>query len=108
MKSVKYMKNNEVLVQGAEAKIILNNDFIIKDRIKKSYRIMELDDKIRKSRTKKEAKLLEKASQIINAPKPLPTKEIYQIKMPYIKGQKLSESLDSFPLEKQKEICKKI
>jgi TP53 regulating kinase-like protein len=102
------MKNEEVLMQGAEAKIKLSNDFIIKDRIKKSYRIRELDEKIRKSRTKKEAKLLEKTSQIINAPKPFFTPDFYQIKMPYIKGQKLSDSLDSFSLEKQKEICKKI
>jgi TP53 regulating kinase and related kinases len=100
--------SEKILYQGAEAKIILNGDFIIKDRTKKSYRLKELDDKIRKSRTKKETKLLEKASKIINSPKPIETKEIYQIKMPYIKGKKLSDNLDSFPLEKQKEICKKI
>jgi TP53 regulating kinase-like protein len=102
------MKNEKILMQGAEAKIILSDDFIIKDRIKKSYRLKELDDKIRKSRTKKEAKLLEKASQIISVPKIIPTKDFYQIKMPYIKGKKLSENFDLFSLEKQKGICKKI
>lgn len=102
------MKNEEVLMQGAEAKIILNNGFVIKNRTKKSYRLKELDEKIRKNRTKKETKLLEKASQIINAPKPFPTKDFYQIKMPYIQGKKLSENLDSFSLERQKEICKKM
>ncbi len=95
-------------MQGAEAKIILNKDFIIKDRIKKSYRISELDNKIRKARTKSEAKLLVKASQIINAPKPFFIPDFYQIKMPYIRGKKLSEHLDEFLLEKQKEICKEI
>jgi TP53 regulating kinase-like protein len=108
MKSRKGMKNEEILMQGAEAKIMFSSGFIIKDRTKKSYRLKELDEKIRKNRTKKETKLLEKASQIINAPKPLLISDFYQIKMPYIQGQKLSESLDSFPLEKQKEICKKI
>jgi len=102
------MSEERILQQGAEAKIILSKDFIIKDRIKKSYRISELDNKIRKSRTKAETKLLEKASKIINSPKPLETKEIYQIKMPYIRGEKLSEDLDSFSLEEQKEICKKM
>ena len=97
-----------LLYQGAEAKILLSDDeeFIIKDRIKKSYRIKELDDKIRKQRTKSEAKLLTKASEIINAPKPLPMKEFNIIKMPYIKGKRLSENLDFLPLEKQKEIMK--
>ncbi|HTY43856.1 MAG TPA: RIO1 family regulatory kinase/ATPase, partial [Patescibacteria group bacterium] len=97
-----------LLYQGAEAKILLSDDeeFIIKDRIKKSYRIKELDDKIRKQRTKSEAKLLEKASKIINVPKPLPMKEFNIIKMPYIKGKRLSENLDFLPLEKQKEIMK--
>jgi TP53 regulating kinase and related kinases len=99
------MKNEEIL-SGAEAKIILKGEFIIKDRAKKSYRLTELDEKIRKNRTKKETKLLEKASKVINSPNPVPTKESYQIKMSYIQGKKLSEELDSFPLETQKEICK--
>jgi TP53 regulating kinase-like protein len=96
----------KIIQQGAEAKIILSGDFIIKDRIKKSYRLPELDNKIRKRRTKSETKLLIKASEVINSPKPLETKEFDKIKMPYIKGKKLSEHLDNFPLKKQKEICK--
>lgn len=101
---------NRILQQGAEAKIILDEskNFVIKDRIKKSYRIKELDDRIRKQRTRAEAKLLEKASKVINAPKPEETGDFYQIKIPFIDGKKLSETLDSFPLEKQKEICRKI
>jgi Kae1-associated kinase Bud32 len=102
------MTEARILQQGAEAKIILSDNFIIKDRIKKSYRIKELDDKIRKKRTKSEIKLLLKASQVINAPKPTLIKEIYQIKMPFIQGKKLSEYLDEFSLDAQKEICKKI
>ncbi len=101
-------RNQGVLSQGAEAIIRLEDNEIIKDRISKSYRIKELDDKIRKNRTKSEKKLLEKASKIINAPNPLPIKDWNIIKMPFIKGEKLSEHLDSFPLEKQKEICKNI
>ena len=96
----------KIIQQGAEAKIILSGNFVVKDRISKSYRISELDKKIRKRRTKSEAKLLTKASEIINSPKPLETKEFDKIKMPYIKGKKLSEHLDDFPLKKQKEICK--
>jgi len=106
----------KTIAQGAEAKIILSNNFIIKDRISKSYRISELDKRIRKRRTKAETKLLAKASKIINSPTPLTTpiragsnragtSKTTQIKMPFIDGKKLSEHLDSFALEKQKQIC---
>jgi TP53 regulating kinase-like protein len=98
----------KILQQGAEAKIFLDDNLIIKDRIKKSYRIKELDEKIRKQRTHSEKKLLEKASKIINAPDPFPLKEFNKIEMPFIEGKKLSESMDDFPLEKQKEICRQI
>src|SRR3989344_3971858 len=118
----------KLIYQGAEAKIFLKNInslkhkfsgklivkkqgvsyIIIKDRIIKSYRIKEIDDKIRKQRTKAEKKLLEKASKIINAPDPFPLKEFNKIEMPFIDGKKLSEYLDLFSLQKQKEICKKI
>jgi len=102
--------SQKILQQGAEAKIILDEskNIIIKDRIKKSYRIQELDNKIRKQRTKAEKKLLEKASKIINAPNPHPLKEFNRIEMPFIEGKKLSETLETFQLEKQKEICVKI
>jgi TP53 regulating kinase-like protein len=98
----------KLIQQGAEAKIILDekNNLIIKDRISKSYRIKEIDEKIRKHRTKTEKKLLEKACKIINAPNPLPLEDFDKIKMPFIKGKKLSENLDLFPLKKQKEILK--
>ncbi|MFH1500816.1 MAG: KEOPS complex kinase/ATPase Bud32 [archaeon] len=84
----------KIIQQGAEATIIRSNSFIIKDRKKKDYRIGCIDTKIRKQRTKKETKLLEKASEIISAPKPLSTPQLNQIKMPYISGKKLSEHLD--------------
>jgi len=102
----------KLIAQGAEAKILLSNNFIIKDRIKKSYRIPELDNQIRKRRTKSETKLLQKASEIINSPAPITNdareRVNTKIKMPFIKGKKLSEHLDKFDLKKQKQICKQI
>src|SRR3989344_4641049 len=55
-----------------------------------------------------EAKILEKASKIIDCPAPTHTTNIYQIPMPFINGKKLSEHFNQFSLEKQKEICKEI
>lgn len=99
---------SKLIAQGAEAIITLSKNTITKDRIKKSYRIPELDEKIRKQRTKAEIKLLFKANQIINTPKPFENNSKYQIKMPFINGKKLSEHLDKFPLVKQKQILKQI
>lgn len=100
--------NSKLIAQGAEAKIILKNNWITKDRILKSYRHPELDKQIRKRRTKAETKLLNKASKIINSVKPEESKEFDKILMPFIDGKKLSEHLDNFSLKEQKEICKEI
>lgn len=61
------MKNSRLIGEGAEAIVystnIYGNEIIVKYRQQKRYRIKILDDKIRKSRTKKEAKILAKASE---------------------------------------------
>ncbi len=98
----------KIISQGAEAIIIKEGNKIIKERIKKSYRIKELDEKLRKSRTRKERKILLKASKIINVPKVFVKDEDFIIEMEFINGKKLSENLDFFEREKQKEIMKKI
>ena len=96
----------EIIQQGAEAIILKEGEEIIKRRIKKSYRIKELDDKIRKQRTRSESKLLEKASKIISIPKLIKTDDKQmEISMEFIKGKKLSEELNSFSLKEQKQIC---
>ena len=111
----------QILAQAAEAIIYKKGNKVVKDRISKSYRIKELDNKIRKSRTKSEIKLLEKAGKIINTPLPI-KKEVIdnmggnsnilggdnKIIMPFINGKKLSEHLDEFPLAKQKPILNQI
>ena len=100
---------SKIIQQGAEAIIILSGDFVIKNRVKKSYRINELDEAIRKRRTKSEAKLLEKASKIISIPKIKKVDEkTKEITMDFIDGKKLSDYLDGFSLKQQKEICRKI
>jgi len=96
---------SKIIAQGAEAIIIQEGDNIIKDRVIKTYRHPELDKKIRKQRTSRETKLLERASKIINSPKPEEADNINQIKMPLIQGKKLSENLEKLDW---KSICKQI
>ena len=49
----------KLIKKGAEAILYLNDNKIVKERIKKNYRIKEIDDLIRSFRNKREVKLLE-------------------------------------------------
>jgi len=95
----------KIIQQGAEAIISLNkNNQILKNRIKKSYRLPEIDNKLRKSRTKAESKIINKLNKIIPVPKIISTDK-ENIIMQYIRGKKLSEHLESL---NYKEISKQI
>ncbi len=91
--------------QGAEALIKLGKNSAVKDRIKKNYRISIIDDRLRKQRTKKEIKLLEKSHSLIPVPKLIKSSE-FSIEMEMIKGKKLSLFLDK--LKNKYEIAKQI
>ena len=58
-----------IIAQGAEAILIKKGNQVIKNRIPKSYRLPQIDNRLRKQRTKKEIRLLEKASKLISVPK---------------------------------------
>ena len=82
--------NQKILFQGAEALILLDKNIITKKRVKKSYRIPELDEKMRKLRTRSETKLLEKASKVILVPKIIKMNEKdKEIFMEFIDGKKI-------------------
>ncbi len=96
-----------IIAKGAEATIFLEKGKIIKHRIAKGYRHPAIDSSLRKSRTRKEAKLLEKAQKIISVPKLL-KQEVFSIEIEYIDGDKLSEKLSSYPIKKQLGIMKQL
>lgn len=98
---------------------VKENKIIIKDRISKSYRIKELDDRIRRLRTRSEEKILKKLASIIKVPAVIDNNSkqakrtnvkgnLTQIKMQFIDGKRLSEHLNNLPLNKQKQIIKEI
>lgn len=80
--------------QGAEATIYLDENKIIKERTKKSYRLDILDKKLRKSRTKAESKIINKLKDIIPVPEILETDNEEKIIMEHIDGKKLAEHLE--------------
>ena len=56
------------IAQGAEAILYRDDNTLIKNRVKKSYRIAEIDNKLRIRRTRSDANLIRKAKTIIAAP----------------------------------------
>jgi Kae1-associated kinase Bud32 len=103
-----------ILYQGAEAKIVLSNYFdkevVEKRRIKKSYRIKNIDDRLISYRTKEEAKLMSDARlQGVSVP------IIYDvdqergiITMEYLKGKRIKDILNNLTDAERKNICTKI
>ena len=100
----------KLIAQGAESKLFLVKGRVIKDRFRKTYRIREIDERLRKSRTKREAKVLEKL-QKINFPVPelIYNNEKDTIKIKYIKGKLIKEILNNNnSIKLSKEIGEKI
>jgi TP53 regulating kinase-like protein len=99
----------QIIAQGAEARLFREKSIILKDRFKKNYRIKEIDEPLRKSRTKREAKILLKLSSIgFPAPKLIETKK-ETLRMGFIDGPKVRDILEiSDYLKLSGEIGKKI
>ncbi len=88
---------NKRIGDGAEAIVYLNNkNNIDKSRIKKAYRISEIDIPLRKSRTRREANILKKLENLIPVPK-LIKQEEYSLEMENIQGTQLKKILDKKP-----------
>jgi len=78
----------KLIAQGAEAKIFLEKNQVVKDRFRKSYRISEIDTRLRKSRTKREAKVLLKLQKLgFPTPSLIDNDEKSILKMSYINGK---------------------
>jgi len=83
----------KLLGSGAEATIYLDaKKRVVKDRVKKSYRLPQLDDELRKTRTRREANILKKLP--IPGPKLLDTDGTEKITMEHIDGVQLKKLLD--------------
>ena len=91
----------KIIARGAEATISLSEGKILKTRIPKSYRLPELDKKIRIGRTRSETKLLKKVEKLIPVPKVLELNETNKtIILENISGKKLSKHLEKIDFKK--------
>ncbi|OWT33465.1 Kae1-associated kinase Bud32 [Methanobrevibacter sp. 87.7] len=117
---IKLPKN--ILAKGAESDIIrgkwfdgfddydFETDVIIKERLKKDYRIPEIDNKIRKLRTKSEARIL---SHVKNSGILTPIiydVDVYNknITMEYIEGKIVKDIIDDLSHNERRELSFKI
>lgn len=85
-----------ILSQGAEATIKQEGDKVIKERTPKRYRIQAIDTTMRKSRTKREVKVIEKVRELgVQVPELFmqEAKDDYTIVMSYVDGQRLRDYL---------------
>jgi len=101
----------KILYRGAES-IVYFDEFegqqvLVKERIKKNYRIDQIDNKLRKIRTREEVKLLTEARKVgVLTPKILNVDyENYKIVMEYVNGERLKELLMNTNERTVRKIC---
>jgi len=98
----------KLISQGAEAKIYLKDSKIIKDRVKKDYRIKEIDERLRSFRTRREAKILEKLHKFGFTPQVFENDKKEKLVIEYIKGPRIRDVLDKMNEKEYVRLCKEI
>ena len=98
-----------IIQRGAEAVLRLGTDgSLYKERLSKGYRIPELDEEIRKTRTRKEVGLLARARRAGVRTPEAEAIDKYIIRMDYIQGEKLKDALNSMKANEQDAVAAKI
>lgn len=101
----------DIIYRGAESIIYLDTfedqKVLVKERIKKGYRVDQIDKKLRKQRTREEAKLLTEARKCgVATPKILHVDEAnYKIIMEFIDGTRIKELLNVADKKTIEKIC---
>ncbi len=90
----KTKSKEKILAIGAEAVLTLEKDKVIKKRIAKKYRIPQIDERLRGSRTRREVKVLEKLQDLGFTPKILFSDNQEVIELEYLHGKKLADCLE--------------
>ena len=97
----------EIIGRGAEALLYREGDVLVKERIVKSYRHPALDQDLRKSRTRREGKLLQKLEGLV--PKVYEVDDVcMQIRMRYIPGKLVRDVLDSMLVTEQEKLMREL
>ncbi len=102
-------RKKKIIQRGAEAVLYLAGDgSLVKERVKKGYRIPELDEAIRKRRAKLEVSLLDKARRSgVTTPRAALTNK-YIIRMDYVNGERVKDVLSGMSRAEQLKVAEKI
>jgi len=100
----------KIIAKGAEANLYRDDGKLVKERIRKEYRVEELDERLRRLRTKRESKLLENAKR---AGVPVPRVHRTDVKdrkivMEFIDGRVMKEVIDEGDGKAVKQLSKEI
>ncbi len=89
------MEHTEIIAHGAEAILYKAEDEVVKQRLSKGYRLPQLDESLRKFRTRREVKVLQKLKQSsLACPKVRDFSDVeMSIVMDFIPGEKLRDVL---------------
>lgn len=100
----------KLIKQGAESKIFLVNNKILKKRISKRYRIKEIDQEFIKSRTRREARMMIEVKRLgIKVPNIISyDEEKGEIWMEFINAKTLKEVLNFMDKKEVEKIAKKL
>jgi len=104
----------QIIKRGAEAILYLDEfesqKVLVKERIKKSYRIGQIDQKLRKERTRKEVKLLTEARKVgVGTPKIFHVDESNsKIIMEFVDGMRIKELFYTAGKKTIEKICLQI
>ncbi len=100
----------EIIAQGAEAVIYSDGMTVVKHRFEKTYRHPEIDAELRKCRTRREAKVIEKLSEIgFPGPKLISMDDKnMKISMSHVKGSLVKEVLHTNHRKLSREIGRKV
>lgn len=94
-----------IIARGAEAVLRREDGTLTKERVKKGYRIEQIDISLRRSRTKREAGLIREARRAgVRTPGVIEEKD-FSIKMEFIGGKRVKDILSE---KNFREICAKI
>ncbi len=100
--------SREIVQRGAEAVLYREGNVLVKERVRKGYRLPELDEEIRRRRTKLEVNLLERARRAgISAPD-AEMAEKHIIRMEYIDGDRVKDVLNGMKRPDQEKTAEKI
>jgi len=99
---------SQIIAQGAEAVLRRKGGVLAKERIKKGYRLPQLDETLRARRTRREAALMRAAARAgINVPR-IENVSKYAIAMEFVEGRMVRDVLDKLSEAGLKQICAEI